>query len=54
MKHLLPIAIEYQEFLKQLPPDIAYDSRYRDKRRELIRKKFNSNDSYSYQHNKSR
>ena len=54
MKHLLPIAIEYQEFLKQLPPDIAYDSRYRDKRRELIRKKFNSSDSYSYQYNESR
>lgn len=54
MKHLLPIAIEYQEFLKQLPPDIAYDARYREKRRELIRNKFNSNDRLSYQEEESR
>lgn len=48
MKHLFTIAIEYQELLKQLPRDIAYNPSYREKRREIIRKKFNTNDSHNY------
>jgi len=49
MKHLFDLAIEYQELLKQLPPDVAYKPSYRQQRRELIRKKFNLTDSYNYQ-----
>mgnify|MGYP006283497333 CR=1 FL=1 len=45
MKHLLPIAVEYQELLKELPQNVAYKQSYREKRRELIRKKFDYSDS---------
>lgn len=48
MKHLFHIAIEYQELLKELPPDVAYNPSHREKRREIIRKKFNIDNSYSY------
>jgi len=49
MKRLFHLAMEYQELLKQLPPDVAYSPSYRQQRREFIRKKFNMNDSHTYQ-----